>query len=152
MILFKKSVLFPNRLRRKAPRSRPSGPKQAAALVLALALTTPAFAQDRTPTQRQTLVQLAYVLGQSHALRQACMGPDDQYWRERMTRLVQTESPDSAFDVRLRDSFNSGFSSSQAQFPSCGSDSRTEEARTASRGRALAASLAREMAGDQPVR
>jgi uncharacterized protein (TIGR02301 family) len=121
-------------------------------LALCVALASPAFAQDRTPTQRQTLVQLAYVLGQSHALRQACMGPDDQYWRERMARLVQTESPDSAFDVRLRDSFNSGFSSGQAQFPSCSSESRAEEAREAGRGRALASSLAREMAGDQPVR
>jgi len=122
------------------------------AVAAAIALASPAFAQDRTPTQRQTLVQLAYVLGQSHALRQACMGPDDQYWRERMARLVQTESPDSAFDVRLRDSFNSGFSSGQAQFPSCSSESRAEEAREAGRGRALASSLAREMAGDQPVR
>ena len=122
------------------------------AVAAAIALASPAFAQDRTPTQRQTLVQLAYVLGQSHALRQACMGPDDQYWRERMARLVQTESPDSAFDVRLRDSFNSGFSSGQAQFPSCSPESRAEEAREAGRGRALASSLAREMAGDQPVR
>ena len=122
------------------------------AFAAAVALTTPALAQDRTPTQRQTLVELAYVLGQSHALRQACMGPQDQYWRERMTRLVATESPDTAFDTRLRDSFNSGFSTSQAQFPSCGPESRTEEARAAAHGKALAASLAREMAGDQAVR
>jgi uncharacterized protein (TIGR02301 family) len=120
--------------------------------VLALAAPTPAFAQDRTPVQRQTLVELAYVLGQSHALRQACMGPEDQYWRERMTRLVATESPDTAFDTRLRDSFNSGFSASQAQFPACGPESRAEETKAAAHGKALASSLAREMAGDQTVR
>jgi uncharacterized protein (TIGR02301 family) len=115
-------------------------------------IAAPAFAQDRTPTQRQALVELAYVLGQSHALRQACMGAEDQYWRERMTRLVATESPDTAFDTRLRDSFNAGFSTSQSQFPACGPESRAEEARAAAHGKALASTLAREMAGDQPLR
>lgn len=117
---------------------------------LAMIVTSPAVAQDRTPAQRQTLVELAYVLGQSHALRQACMGPLDQYWRERMARLVRTESPDNAFDVRLRDSFNAGFSTSQSEFPVCGPQSRAEEIKAAARGKALAEVLAREVSIVQP--
>jgi uncharacterized protein (TIGR02301 family) len=106
-------------------------------------LSASAFAQDRAPAQRQTLIELAYVLGQSHALRQACMGPDDQFWRDRMTSLVQTEAPDPQFDTRLRGAFNSGFSAAQAQYPACGPDSRSAETRAAAHGRALAAALAR---------
>ena len=102
-----------------------------------------AVAQDRNPAQRQTLTELAYVLGQSHALRQVCMGPEDQFWRERMSKLVQTEAPDPQFDTRLRESFNSGFTAAQTQYPSCGPDSRAAETRAAARGRALAGALAR---------
>ena len=124
----------------------------AIAICAASLLAAPALAEDRTPVQRQTLTELAFVLGQSHALRQACMGAEDQFWRERMTRLVATETPDPAFDTRLRDSFNAGFSQALAQYPSCGPDSRAAEARTAARGKALSSTLAREMAGDASVR
>jgi uncharacterized protein (TIGR02301 family) len=119
------------------------------ALVLAtLAVTASAVAQDRPPAQRQTLTDLAYVLGQSHALRQACVGPTDQFWRGRMLRMVDAESPDPAFNTRLNNAFNAGFSSAQAQYPTCGADSRKAEAATAARGQALAASLAKPVANN----
>jgi len=140
----------PSQLRWAPP--SPFGRGVAIVFAALLSAATPALAQDRTPAQRQTLVELAYVLGQSHALRQACMGPDDQYWRERMTRLVATESPDNAFDTRLRNAFNAGFAASQAEFPACGPDSRAEEAKAALHGKGLASTLAREMAGDASVR
>ena len=108
-----------------------------------LMMASSALAQDRAPAQRQTLVELAYVLGQSHALRQVCMGPTDQFWRDRMTSLVQTETPDPQFDARLRGSFNAGFTTAQAQYPACGPDSRAAETRAAAHGRALAAALAK---------
>jgi len=111
-------------------------------------LATPAqtLAQDRPPAQRQALTDLAYVLGESHALRQACMGPTDQFWRGRMLKMVDAEAPDPAFNTRLNNAFNSGFSSAQAQYPICGPDSRKAEAAAAARGQALAASLAKPMA------
>jgi uncharacterized protein (TIGR02301 family) len=96
-----------------------------------------ALAQDRTPAQRQTLTDLAYVIGQSHGLRQACEGPSDQMWRSWMSRLLETEAPDAAFDRRLRDSFNTGFYAAQARFADCNDANRAEALRVAERGRAL---------------
>jgi uncharacterized protein (TIGR02301 family) len=109
-----------------------------------------AYAQDRAPSQRQILIDLAYVLGQSHALRQVCEGAGDQFWRDRMIKLIRTESPESAFDRRLKESFNTGYVAGQAAFPACGPDARREAERTAARGRVLTESLAHapaEMAG-----
>ena len=121
-------------------------------VALALFALTPTFAQDRSPAERQTLTDLAYVLGQSHALRQACQGATDQFWRGRMVKLIEAETPDPAFNTRLNNAFNAGFSSAQAQYPACGPDSRHAEAAAAAHGQVLASSLAKPMADDQMVR
>ena len=105
-----------------------------------------AAAQDRTPVQRQTLADLAYAIGESHALRQACEGDGDQYWRARMIRLIEVESPDQAFDRRLRGAFNTGFSSARAAHPDCDEGARSEAARVAQRGRDLAQRLSQSAA------
>lgn len=107
-----------------------------------LVLAAPAGAQDRGPDGRQALADLAYVLGEAHALRQACQGPADQYWRQRMVRLMATEQPDSAQERRMREAFNTGFSIRQGQFPACSPASRRAEAATLARGRALSGRLA----------
>jgi uncharacterized protein (TIGR02301 family) len=122
----------------------------ALALLACALLAGPARAQDRAPSQRQILTDLAYVIGQSHALRQACEGAGDQYWRERMAKLIDTEQPDVAFDRRLRESFNTGFVAGQSAFPACTPESRREAALAAARGRALAADLARAQADEAP--
>lgn len=110
--------------------------------LLALALiASPAAAQDRTPAERQTLTDLAYALGESHALRQMCSGPNDQYWRDRMLRLTQVEQADQAFDATLRERFNTGFAAGHTAAPFCGALSRRAEAAAASRGQALAQKL-----------
>lgn len=115
----------------------------AAAVVLGLIGPAPALAQDRSPPQRQAVADLAYVLGESHALRQLCAGTGDQFWRERMQRLLAAEAPDPGFDRRLKEAFNTGFASAQSAFPSCGAESRREAERVAARGRALAQTVAR---------
>jgi uncharacterized protein (TIGR02301 family) len=104
-------------------------------------LASPAAAQERTPAERQGLIDLAYILGESHALRQACEGPEDQFWRLRMLRMVQAEQPDAALDKRVKEAFNTGFVAGQTSFPSCTPLSRREESRIAARGRALVATL-----------
>ncbi len=98
------------------------------------------MAQDRDPAARQKLLDLAYVLGESHALARAC-DDDSQYWRARMTRLIELEQPDLAFKVRLTERFNTGFSAREGQFPECSARSRTEAAAVARRGRTLALAL-----------
>ncbi len=109
----------------------------AAALTIAM-LAGAAAAQERSPAQRQVLSDLAYVLGESHALRQACEGASDQYWRDRMSQMLQIETVDEAFDRTLRETFNTGFSAAQAEFPTCDDRTRAEAAAIARRGAALA--------------
>ena len=138
---------------RPLPREgRGRGVKGAAALLAVVAFATSPHAQDRAPSQRQSLIDLAYVLGESHALRQVCAGPDDQYWRDRMQDLVRAETPDADLDRRLKSAFNTGFVAGQSAFPICGRASRREEARQAAKGKALASSLTRPMANAPPAR
>jgi uncharacterized protein (TIGR02301 family) len=104
-----------------------------------------ALAQDRGPAERQTLLDLAFTLGESHALRQVCEGTGDQFWRARMVRLTQVEQADQAFDAQLRDRFNTGFAARQGEFPQCDDASRRAEQAAARHGQALAARLSRAM-------
>ena len=119
------------------------GVRRLSALVLVAVLPALALAQDRAPAQRQTLSDLAYVLGQSHALRQACQGAGDQFWRGRMSQMLSVETPDEAFDRSLREAFNTGYAAAQAQFSACDARSQAEAARVARRGAALSESAGR---------
>ena len=110
-----------------------------------LAPAGPALTQDRPPAERQRLLDLAFTLGESHALRQVCEGTGDQFWRARMVRLTQVEQADQAFDAQLRDRFNTGFAARQGEFPQCDDASRRAERAAARHGQALAAQLARAM-------
>ncbi len=96
----------------------------------------------RSPVERQTLVQLAYVLGEAHALHRLCAGPADATWYARMERLEREEGADESFRRQLVESFNSGFAYSQAAFPDCGRPSQAAERQAAERGSALAHRLA----------
>ncbi len=117
-------------------------------LVLALAwLATPALAQPpATPTpsppQRQRVVDLAYVLGEAHALHRVCAGREDNTWRGRMGRLLQAEAPDPAYRQQLMDSFNAGFTARNAEFPACTIKSADAEKTVAAHGRDLARRIA----------
>ncbi|MDR6627749.1 TIGR02301 family protein [Caulobacter segnis] len=102
-----------------------------------------ARAQDRPADQRQRLLELAYALGESHALRQGCEGEGDQYWRARMMRLVQVERPGPTLETQLRERFNAGFVVQRAAYPGCDEASHEAEARAARRGQALALKLSR---------
>lgn len=116
----------------------------------------PAGAQERPPPERQVLLDLAYALGESHALRQVCSGEGDQYWRDRMVRMSETEAADEAFDSRLKQQFNSGFATRQTEFPSCGPASKKAEQAVARKGQALATRMSgvtrvvRDLGSDAP--
>jgi uncharacterized protein (TIGR02301 family) len=126
-------------------------PLSAALLTLALlAPAASALAQDRGPAERQRLLDLAFTLGESHALRQLCEGPGDQYWRARMVRLAEVEKADQAFDAQLRDRFNTGFAARQGEFPACDEASRQAEQASARHGQALATRLAQTMRAAAP--
>ncbi len=125
-------------------------PLNALLVSAALSATGPALAQDRGPTERQTLLDLAFTLGESHALRQVCEGGGDQYWRSRMVRLTEVEKADQAFDAQLRDKFNTGFAARQGQFVACDDASRQAEQQVARKGQALSAKLAQSMRTQTP--
>ena len=110
-------------------------------LVALLLTATPALAQVRPPAERQTLGELAYALGESHALRQLCMGPGDQYWRDRMLRLTEVEDSDASFDAVIRERFNTGYAAGRGEAQDCDAYSRRAEAAAAARGQALAQKL-----------
>lgn len=112
----------------------------------AVGLILAAAVGARQPAERQALADLAYALGESHALKVACAGSADQSWRDRMNRLLELEKPDEAFRRRLTDSFNAGFSTRKAEHPACDEGVPEAERAAAERGRALAERLA----GDGP--
>jgi uncharacterized protein (TIGR02301 family) len=111
-------------------------------IAVASALAGPAWAQDRS----QTVSDLAFSLGESHALRQLCQGDVDQYWRERMQRMIELEAPDLADRPPLAERFNDGFRAARGQFALCTVQSRAAERSAAARGKVLAGLLARGMA------
>lgn len=105
-----------------------------------------AMVVGRQPAELQAVIDLAYALGQSHALRLVCADARDQTWRTRMNRLLAVERPDDALRRRLVDSFNAGYTSARAEHPACDSGAAEAGQAAAEKGRALAERLA----GDGP--
>jgi uncharacterized protein (TIGR02301 family) len=112
-------------------------------LVFTLLATAAPVAAQSTGNRDAALIALAEVLGQSHALRQACAGPSDQYWRARMMRLMDVEQPDERLGARLTQAFNTGYASRRALFRACTAATRRAEAAAAARGRDLTGGLSR---------
>ena len=126
------------------------------ALLIAIAMiasSTPALAQERPAELRAALVGLTRVLGESHALRQACEGADDQYWRSRMNRLLEAETPDAEFEDQMKANFNAGFAETRRLYPICNDSARRAQGLAAMRGQELSAALshARYRTGVAPV-
>ena len=109
----------------------------------ALILTLVAGGAAAQPPRTEMISDLAYATGQIHALRQLCQGADDQYWRERMERIIELEAKDEAARAPLAQRFNDGFRAARAQYPRCTDASRSAERAVAANGRALAKLLTR---------
>ena len=88
------------------------------------------------------MVDLARVLGESHALRQACDSPEDQFWRVRMRGLLEQEAAEQGLKTRLSVAFNEGYHSGQALYPRCSDAARAEARKVALTGEMLAKKLA----------
>src|SRR3954469_17388934 len=114
---------------------------KAAALAIVVAMS--AVTADAQPTRAEIGLDLAYATGQIHALRQLCQGPEDQYWRTRMERIIDLEAKDQAARRPLAERFNEGFRAARKQYPRCTDASRSAERAVAANGRALANLLAR---------
>ena len=119
-------------------------------LCVCLAALVATDARARDGRQQQVLVELAGVLGESHALRQACAGADDQFWRARMLRLLEIEQAPAGFEGELKAAFNDGFMARRRDFPACTPLARQAEAAAAARGRSLAGRLSQSVVGSAP--
>jgi len=97
-------------------------------------------------SRRMILIDLSFAIGESHALRQVCRGAEDQYWRDRMQRVLEAERPSPGEAQRLRTAFNNGYLSAQAEHRRCTQQSRTAETAAAQRG----ADLAKRLAQSEP--
>jgi uncharacterized protein (TIGR02301 family) len=127
----------------RKPHRRP--PRLAVLLGTGLLMSSMVHAQPemdrRGGPERQTVVQLAYTLGEAHALHRLCAGPSDATWYARMQRLEAEEGGDEAGRRQLVEAFNAGFAARQARFPTCSRRSRAAEQTVAGRGAALARRL-----------
>ena len=99
-------------------------------------------AASSSPQQHQMVVDLAYILGEAHALHRLCAGAEDNTWRGRMGRLIKAETPDQAYRRQLMNSFNAGFVAEHAEFAACTLKSEDRERTVAAKGRDIARRLA----------
>jgi uncharacterized protein (TIGR02301 family) len=60
-------------------------------------------------------------------------------------RLTEVEQADQAFDIQLRERFNTGFAARRSEYPTCDADSRKAEQQVARKGQALSRKLSQSM-------
>ena len=92
---------------------------------------------------RPGLSDLAYALGEAHALRQACRGRSDGHWRTRMSGVLDAEHVDKERRTQLVERFNAGFAAAKAAQPACDDDARAALSEVLSRAAPIARELGR---------
>ncbi|MEO1553584.1 MAG: TIGR02301 family protein [Pseudomonadota bacterium] len=103
-----------------------------------------AHGQSRVQSQDyyRDVTALAEVLGKSHAIRAACNGRNDQYWRSYMLRLLELEAPyQGGLRRSLVNGFNAGFSWGSDLHPTCDANAESAEQAYAAEGRDISARL-----------
>ncbi len=107
-------------------------------LLLALTLTTPAFAID-PPYQRQ-MERLAEVMGSLYYLQPLCKtGTED--WRNQMAELISLDEPDEDRRQRLAGAFNAGYTGFSRLHRQCTPASREALTRLLTEAQQLARSI-----------
>lgn len=129
-----------------------------AGIVFGVSALLPALpAQGQSSVQSQDyyrdVTALAEVLGKAHAIRVACNGRNDQYWRSYMLRLLELEAPyQGGLRRSLVNGFNAGFSWGSDLHPACDSNAVSAEKTYAAEGRDLSARLVQSnIPGANPV-
>ena len=91
----------------------------------------------------RNLAELSKVIGAAHAVRVACNGVDDQYWRSYMQQILGLEAPERGpLRERMVEGFNRGYQQSEARNGRCSANSAQAEAEYAREGRRLSDELA----------
>jgi len=105
------------------------------------------FAMAQASGQSQdyfrNVIDLAQTLGQAHAVRVACNGRGDQYWRQYMQNLLELEAPyGGGLRRSMVNGFNAGFSEGSDANPTCNSEAIAAEKTYAAKGQILSNQLA----------
>ncbi|MGH1558403.1 TIGR02301 family protein [Caulobacter segnis] len=76
----------------------------------------PSWPRNATPRGVSQPLDLAYALGESHALRQVCFSRAKPIStrRARMARVTEVEQAGDALDAQMRERFNAGFAARAA--------------------------------------
>jgi uncharacterized protein (TIGR02301 family) len=136
-----------------------------ASLVLFLALSAAAFAQDQippdsgsaksapsaqtppaatepaVPVYEEKLLRLAEILGSLSLLRDLCGSDDGAAWRDEMSSLLTAEDPPPERRARLVASFNHGFETLNAVYRVCTPSARLAISRYLDEGQQLASDV-----------
>lgn len=87
------------------------------------------------------LLRLAEILGSLHFLRPLC-GEAGENWRAQMEALLELEKPDAALRARFVASFNRGYRTFEATYPTCTASAAQAISRYMKEGEALARDIA----------
>ncbi len=88
-------------------------------VVLTVAGSLPARAQDAAAPFDADLQRLAEILGTLHYLRAICGSNEGMKWRNEMQALVEAETPSGERKSRMVASFNRGYHGFQQTYRSC---------------------------------
>ena len=108
-----------------------------------IALLALALAATPAAPLRPGLSDLASALGEAHALRQACQGRGDGYWRTRMAGVLDAERVDKERRTQLVGRFNAAYAAGRAAHPACDDDARAALSDALARAAPVARALAR---------
>lgn len=106
-------------------------------------------ARPEPPTPQRTgkyysdATQLARVLGKAHAIRVACNGRSDQFWRLYMQEMLDLEAPvQGGFRDSMARAFNDSYAAESSVRGWCTKETVAAEAVYAAEGKAIAERLA----------
>ncbi len=114
---------------------------------MGLALLLPALQANsqslvRSQDYFRDVITLSETLGKAHAVRVACNGRNDQYWRSYMQRLLELEAPyQGSLRRSMVNGFNAGFSWGNGLHEVCDSQAVSAEKIYAAEGRDLSARM-----------
>ncbi len=135
--------------------------RRLARILLLLALTCPALAQQRAPAPSQApapqeappppyepqMLRLAEILGALSYLRDLCGPKDSDTWRNDMRALMEAEAQTEARKERLAGAFNRGFRGYEVLYRSCTPNAVTIIDRFLSEGEKLSNDLSNRFGG-----
>lgn len=107
-----------------------------------LCLVTPTVAEETSKDIEVKILQLSAILGRTHAIHVVCNGRSDQYWRNRMSELLELEAPEEGpWRQTLIERFNTAYEDQQSETQQCDAAAKDAFKGLANDGRRLSEEL-----------